>query len=138
MYRPERGQAVADATDHRASIPAVYERSRQRPISRLHYGRRLLAHSLFALGLLFVSLLAGMWGYHYLEGLGWMDAFLNAAMLLGGEGPIENPRTQGGKLFAGLYALYSGVLFVAVAALMLAPVAHRVLHKFHWEGKNED
>ena len=115
----------------------MYESGRQRPISRLHYGRRLLAHSLFALGLLVASLLAGMWGYHHWEGLGWEDAFLNAAMLLGGEGPIEDPHTRAGKLFAGLYALYSGIVFVAVAALMLAPVAHRVLHKFHWEGKNE-
>jgi hypothetical protein len=108
-----------------------------RPISNLHYGRRLLTHSIVAIAILAGSLIAGMWGYHAFEGLGWEDAFLNAAMLLGGEGPLEQPHSSGGKLFAGCYALYSGVVFIAVAGLMLAPVGHRLLHRFHWEGRNE-
>jgi len=77
-----------------------------------------------------------MLGYHYFERLGWRDAFLNAAMLLGGEGPVEAPSSPGGKVFAGLYALYSG-LEVAVG-VVLTPVLHRVLHQFHWEGQDED
>ena len=79
------------------------------------------------------SLVVGMWGYEHYEHLGWRDAFLNSAMLLGGMGPVDPPRTDGGKLFAGIYALYAGLVFLAVAGLLLAPVIHRVLHRFHWE-----
>jgi hypothetical protein len=74
-----------------------------------------------------------MAGYRYYERLPWLDAFLNAAMLLGGMGPVEDPQTAGGKLFAGLYALYAGPVFLVATAIILAPVVHRVLHKFHWE-----
>ncbi len=83
--------------------------------------------------LIAVSLLAGMIGYHGLEHLNWLDSFLNASMLLGGMGPIHTPVTDGGKLFAGLYALYCGLAVIAVASVMLAPVAHRLLHKLHVE-----
>jgi hypothetical protein len=74
-----------------------------------------------------------MSGYVYFEGLSWTDAFLNAAMLLGGMGPVNNPVTEGGKLFAGTYALFAGVVFLIVAGIMAGPVVHRVLHRFHWE-----
>ena len=95
--------------------------------------RRLGAH--FVAGSLFVilSLGFGMAGYEYFEDLAWRDAFLNAAMLLGGMGPIEAPQTPGGKIFAGLYALYAGLVFLIFAGVMLVPVLHRVLHRFHWE-----
>lgn len=75
----------------------------------------------------------GMAGYEYFEQLLWRDAFLNAAMLLGGMGPVNTPQTNGGKVFAGLYALYAGLVFLIVAGLVIAPVAHRLMHKFHWE-----
>jgi hypothetical protein len=81
------------------------------------------------------SLFGGMLGYAYFERLSWLDAFLNAAMLLGGMGPVESLATPGGKLFAGLYALYSGMVFLVVASIILAPVVHRVLHKFHRNGR---
>lgn len=68
-----------------------------------------------------------------LEHLAWRDAFLNAAMLLGGMGPIDAPRTDGGKLFLGCYALYAGLVVSIAAGLILTPVLHRVLHRFHWE-----
>lgn len=74
-----------------------------------------------------------MIGYHALEGLSWLDAFLNAAMLLGGMGPVAVPVTTGGKLFAGLYALYCGLVVIIAAGIILAPVAHRILHRFHLE-----
>ncbi len=77
------------------------------------------------------SLAVGMWGYAHYEGLGWRDAFLNAAMLLGGMGPVEQPQTPGGKVFAGVFALYAGLVFLVAAGLILAPVLHRVLHAFH-------
>jgi hypothetical protein len=72
-----------------------------------------------------------MVGYAAFEGLGWLDAFLNASMLLGGMGPVEQPRTTGGKLFAGAYALYSGLVFLVAAGIVLAPVVHRQMHHFH-------
>lgn len=93
----------------------------------------MLRHAAAALALVAVSLTVGMAGYEHYEGLPWRDAFLNTAMILGGMGPVDAPRTDGGKVFAGLYALYSGLVFIATAALLLAPVVHRVMHKFHWE-----
>jgi hypothetical protein len=78
-----------------------------------------------------ISLAIGMLGYHWLEGLHWIDAFLNAAMLMGGMGPVSAPLSFGGKLFAGLYALYCGLMLILVAGLLFAPVVHRSLHKFH-------
>jgi hypothetical protein len=90
-----------------------------------------------ALGLVAISLAIGMVGYHTLERLGWLDAFLNAAMLLGGMGPVDAPKTSGGKLFAGLYALYCGLVVIAVAGLLLAPALHRMMHRFHLEKKGE-
>ena len=69
----------------------------------------------------------------YFENLSWRDAFVNSAMLLGGMGPVDMPKTDGGKLFAGLYALYAGLVFLVAVAVVLSPVLHRILHKFHWD-----
>lgn len=93
--------------------------------------RRLAANVAISLCLGLVSLAAGMAGYRYFEHLSWVDAFLNASMLLGGMGPVTTPLTQSGKIFAGVYALYSGVVFLLGASFVLGPVAHRFLHKFH-------
>ena len=90
-------------------------------------------HILAVAGLGAVSLFIGMVGYVAFERLSWLDAFLNAAMLLGGEGPIHSPVTREGKLFAGLYALYCGLVVLAAAGLLVAPVLHRVLHTLHWD-----
>ena len=90
-------------------------------------------HSAGAFALLGGSLIWGMWGYMHFERLRLLDAFLNAAMLLGGMGPIEQPQTDGGKLFAGIYALYAGLVVLAVAGIILAPMMHRFLHRFHLE-----
>jgi hypothetical protein len=113
----------------------MYETKKQRPLVRARFVRRLLVHLLGAMGLLVVSLVFGMWGYMFFENLGWRDAFLNAAMLLGGMGPVNPPQTDGGKLFAGVYALYAGLVFIITAALVFTPILHRVLHKFHWDDK---
>jgi len=78
-----------------------------------------------------------MVGYHVLERLSWLDAFLNAAMLLGGMGPMAAPVSEGGKLFAGLYALYCGLVVLIVAGIIFAPVAHRILHRFHLEAQDD-
>jgi hypothetical protein len=82
-----------------------------------------------------VSLAAGMAGYMSLESLTAVDAFLNSAMLLGGMGPVNPPQTVDGKLFAGFYALYAGLVFIITLALVLTPVFHRVIHLFHWNEK---
>jgi hypothetical protein len=111
----------------------MYEHKTHPPIPRQRFIRRVVFHVAAALGLLVVSLLLGMLGYLHLERLSWRDAFLNAAMLLGGMGPVNAPRTDGGKLFAGLYALYSGLVFLVTAGLVFSPIVHRVMHKFHWE-----
>lgn len=85
------------------------------------------------MGLIALSLMIGISGYRYLERMSWLDAFFNSAMLLGGMGPVKTQdMSDAGKLFAGLYALYSGLVFIAVMSLMLAPVVHRILHRFHW------
>jgi len=112
----------------------MYESRSHRPISRQRFRRRLATHFAVASALVALSTLLGMGGYAWFEGLGWRDAFLNAAMLLGGMGPVESPRTPGGKLFAGVYALYAGLVFLVAAAIIVAPAIHRLLHTFHYEG----
>ena len=116
----------------------MYESRKQPLLKRRQFLRRLLLHSGIAVALLGSSLAIGMWGYVHYESLSWLDAFLNTSMLLGGMGPIHVPVTEGGKLFCGIFALYAGVVFIAAAALLLAPVAHRLLHKFHLEGTTRD
>ena len=83
------------------------------------------------------SLAIGMLGYHFLEGLGGMDSFVNAAMILSGMGPLWSPQTDAGKLFAGLYALYSGLAVLAIAGLIFAPLIHRLLHRFHADDSDD-
>lgn len=78
-----------------------------------------------------LSLGVGVLGYHYLENLGWVDALLNAAMILGGMGPVNSLSTNAGKVFASLYALFSGVIFLAATGVIIAPLVHRVLHRMH-------
>lgn len=111
----------------------MYESKKQKPLSLRDFMRRFLSHFIVASTLILASLLIGMAGYAYFEGLAWRDAFLNAAMLLGGMGPVESPQTNGGKLFAGAYALYAGLLFIVAASILFASFAHRLLHLLHWE-----
>ncbi len=111
----------------------MFERRSEPLISRGEFAGRIARSVLAGALLIAVSLFAGMIGYHELERLSWLDAFLNAAMLLGGMGPVATPRTDGGKLFAGLYALYCGLVVIIAAGIILAPAAHRILHRFHLE-----
>jgi hypothetical protein len=113
----------------------MYESRKQPLLPHRRFARRLATHSAAAAGLLAVSLLIGMAGYIAFEKLSWIDAFLNASMLLGGMGPVDPPKTNAGKLFAGLYALYSGLVFIVTAAMLFAPLLHRVLHRFHVDEK---
>lgn len=111
----------------------MYEPRVHPPIPPERFVRRVLLHAAAALGLLLLSLAIGMAGYTHFERLPWRDAFLNAAMLMGGMGPVDIPRTDGGKLFAGFFALYAGLVFLVAAGLIFTPVVHRLMHKFHWE-----
>ena len=110
----------------------MYEPRGTRPLSRREFALRVLRHFLFAFALLGASLAGGMAGYMHYESYAWRDAFLNSAMLLGGMGPVGEIRTDDGKVFAGLYALYAGLVFMIVVAILLGPVVHRALHRFHW------
>ena len=95
--------------------------------------RRVGGHSVVALAVIMAALLIGIFGYHFIEGLDWIDALLNASMLLGGMGPVNPLQTIAGKLFASFYALFAGLVFVGVSGILLAPFLHRVLHGLHLE-----
>ncbi|HLX21906.1 MAG TPA: hypothetical protein VKR38_01060 [Usitatibacter sp.] len=97
------------------------------------YRRRLVRSGSFGLLMVVVSLFVGMAGYSCFEHLGFVDAFENAAMILSGMGPLWDPKSTGGKLFAGVYALYSGFAVLVIAAIMFGPVVHRIMHRFHIE-----
>ena len=97
----------------------------------------MLASAALGMALVIVSLAVGMAGYHGYEGLPWIDAFLNASMILSGMGPLLQPATTGGKLFAGFYALYSGLAVLVIAGVIFGPVVHRFLHRFHLEAKDD-
>ncbi len=84
-----------------------------------------------ALAIIAVALSIGAAGYHFIAGLPWIDALLNASMILTGMGPVDVLRSNAAKVFASLYALFSGVVFISLMGLLLSPIAHRVLHKFH-------
>lgn len=100
--------------------------------SPMQFFGRLLGNMTFAAVIVAIALAIGMAGYYYLVGgMSWIDAFLNASMILGGMGPVDPVTTDTGKIFAGAYALFSGLLFVALAGVVLAPVLHRVLHAIH-------
>jgi hypothetical protein len=105
---------------------------REQPLApRDRFLRRVAAYALAALLLIGLSLLAGTLGYRHLAGLGWVDALLNAAMILGGMGPVDPMPDDRAKLFAAAYALYSGVALLSTVSLLLAPLVHRVLHRMH-------
>lgn len=99
---------------------------------------RMLVSLGLALGLVLFSLALGMAGYHWIAGLSWIDSFLEAAMILGGEGPIAVSMTGGAKVFAGLYAMYCGLLLIALIGILLTPVAHRMMHSFHIDKTEDD
>jgi hypothetical protein len=95
----------------------------------------MLAHFAIAVGLIGLSIGIGMWGYCAFEHLAPLDGFLNSAMLLGGMGPVNAPQTPAGKLFAGCFALYAGLVFIVTAALLFTPLLHRLMHRLHWDDR---
>lgn len=99
---------------------------------------RMAWFGLLTLALIGAALFMGAAGYHMTEGLPWIDAFLNAAMILSGMGPVNQLQSVSGKIFATYYALFSGLVFISVTGLMLGPIAHRVIHRFHIDLEDED
>ena len=114
----------------------MYESRRQSLLPYAQFAQRVAVHFLVALALVAVSLGIGMAGYSYFEHMAWRDAFVNSAMLLGVMGPVDPLQTDGGKVFAGIYALYAGLIFLVASGIILAPMAHRILHRFHLEVKD--
>jgi ABC-type uncharacterized transport system permease subunit len=107
------------------------EHRRQPVIEIQQFWRRVSRHLFFALLFLAISLALGTAGLHYTEGTGWLDALLNSAMLLGGMGPTATMHSVAGKWFSAFFALYAGLVFLGTSVWMIAPVFHRILHKFH-------
>ncbi len=115
-----------------AASPSYEHRAKPLASHRV-YLTRLARSALTALALVIVSLSIGMLGYHLTEGLSWVDSFLNAAMILSGMGEVDPLRTTAGKIFAGVYAIFSGLALITIAGIMLAPAVHRFLHRLHLE-----
>lgn len=100
-------------------------------LPRHHFLLRVLGYLSLAIALVGVALGIGVLGYHHLGGLPWIDALVNASMILGGMGPVDPIPSNAGKLFASFYALFSGLLFIGAASLAVAPFVHRIMHKLH-------
>jgi len=113
----------------------MFEHRNHPLLEKVAFVRRVLRHFLIAFVIVVVGLGLGVVGYHTLGGLSWVDSLLNASMILGGMGPVDPLRTGAAKVFASCYALFSGLVFITVASLVIAPFAHRVLHRFHLDGE---
>lgn len=111
----------------------MYEHRTRPLLRRWQFVQRMLTHGLAAFTLLSLSLMIGVFGYHSIGGLNWVDSILNASMILGGMGPVDPLQNNAAKLFAAFYALFSGVVFLVVVGIMIAPLAHRLLHYLHLE-----
>lgn len=111
----------------------MFEHKSEPMLPRRLFALRLLYHVSIGVSVLAVSLGIGVLGYHSLEGLSWIDSLLNASMILGGMGPVSQMQTNAGKLFASFYALFSGMVFLVVAGIVVSPIAHRILHNLHLE-----
>ncbi len=112
-----------------------FEHRRQPLLPRKSYYRRLTFTGIIAVLLIAAWTVIGMIGYHFLDNLGWTDAFLNSAMIVGGMGPINPLNSTASKIFAGFFAIFSGVLILSAFAIIAAPIFHRFLHKFHLEAE---
>lgn len=115
----------------------MFEHKTEKLLPRSEFVKRMLTSAAVSLGVVAVSLMLGAVGYHAFAELSWLDALLNASMILTGMGPVDPMRSAAGKLFATGYALYSGVAFLTTMAVLLAPLAHRFMHKFHLEEERD-
>jgi hypothetical protein len=113
----------------------MFEHHKQPLLMPREFLIRQLYFLLAAIGIIISSLVMGILGYHFLENLAWIDALVNASMILGGMGPVNELHTNAGKLFASFYALFSGIVFLVSVGVILAPLYHRFLHRFHLEAE---
>jgi hypothetical protein len=116
----------------------MFEKKQQRLVSRKIFFVRMAASAGITSIVVAFSLFLGALGYHHFAGLPWIDALLNASMILTGMGPVDPLKTDGAKLFATFYALYSGIAFLTMTAILMAPLLHRLLHSFHAEVSEND
>jgi hypothetical protein len=114
----------------------MYERRKQPLLSRAKFLKRVGRHGLVALAVLVIGLGGGVLGYRFFAHLGWIDSLLNASMILGGMGPVDPLKTDAAKIFASCYALFSGLAFIGIVSVLLAPFVHRMLHRFHAEDRD--
>ena len=114
----------------------MFEHHHEKLLPRNLFLKRLAKYALISLSLVLASLVIGMVGYRVFEGYSWVDSFLNAAMLMGGMGPVGTLHTDAGKLFAGIYALYCGLIELVAIGIFAAPIVHRFLHHFHLESEH--
>jgi hypothetical protein len=115
----------------------MYEHRHERLLSRAEFALRVVRHVGLAVGAAAIALFIGILGYRFLGGLRWVDSLLNASMILGGMGPVDSLQTNGAKVFASFYALFSGLVFIGVLGLLLAPFIHRVMHRLHMDFKDD-
>jgi hypothetical protein len=116
----------------------MFEARSERLLPLRKFFARLLRSSAAAFGIVLGSLGIGIGGYHHFEHLSWLDSLLNASMILSSMGPVTPLRTDAGKWFASLYALFSGVAFITIVGILFAPILHRLFHQFHLEGEDGD
>jgi len=116
----------------------MFEHKKESLLSREAFILRLLRHGGIGFAILGLALGIGVTGYRWAEDMSWMDALVNASMILGGMGPVNELHTTGGKIFASFYALFSGLVFLVVIGVLLAPIFHRFLHRFHLEETSDD
>ena len=114
----------------------MYEHRSKPLLPRKVYFQRVAHNAGIGAGVIFGALTLGMIGYHSFEKMSWVDAFVNASMILSGMGPVSPLQTEAGKIFAGCYALFSGIAFITIMAIIFAPVVHRFLHKFHLQDED--
>ena len=115
----------------------MFEHRSKPLLSRVAFYQRLLRHFGLALIIISSSLVVGILGYHYFAGFPWLDALLNASMILSGMGPVQSLDTNAGKLFASFYALFSGIAFISTIGIVFVPIFHRFLHKFHLDTSDD-
>jgi len=116
----------------------MFERRHEPLAPRTVFLFRVFKSFLLATAIILGSLLAGVLGYHELAGLAWIDALLNASMILGGMGPVDAMTTDTAKLFASAYALYAGMVFIVAAGILVGPTLHRLFHHFHLGGSEDE
>jgi hypothetical protein len=123
---------------HAEAGNAMYEHRAQPLLPRAQFLRRIVLHLSFAIGAIAVALFIGVLGYHVFDHLPWLDALVDASMILGGMGPVDELHGTAAKVFASVYALFSGLFFIAVLGFLLAPFAHRLMHHFHIDEEDEE